>query len=107
MRIVPSSIDRLPDQAVPAVQEAWDRIKARRSTQLEILAKLNDTLVSLGLDHVSTSAFNRWTMRVRGGQVLRPTLPEATGSASVADVRDDPIKRLAAGLRRLADDLEK
>lgn len=54
-----SSIDLLPEEAVPDIAWAYEEIKARRMPQLQILDELNKRLADRGLGKLSRSAFNR------------------------------------------------
>jgi len=59
-----SSIDLLPDEAAPCVRAALDALAARKRTQEDIRAELNDCLSKLGLEPISRSAFNRKALQI-------------------------------------------
>ena len=59
-----SSIDLLPDEALPFVREALDGLKLRKRTQDDLREELNNHLLSLGLNPVSRSAFNRKSLQI-------------------------------------------
>ncbi len=59
-----SSIDLLPEEAAPCVRAALDALAARKRTQEDIRAELNDCLARLGLGPISRSAFNRHALRM-------------------------------------------
>lgn len=100
MNVVPSAIERLPDEAVDAVQRAYDLVKARRGTQRMAHRMLDDELRRLGLGPISYSSFNRWAQRVRIGSVMRP---EHMDGQPAAQNDNDPWIAAAALLRSLAE----
>ena len=57
-----SKIDLLPEEAKPYVTAALNALKDRDRTQEDIREELNTHLLSLGLNPVSRSAFNRKSM---------------------------------------------
>lgn len=59
-----SSIDLLPDEAVPHVRAALDALAERRRTQDDIREELNNHLMALDIAPVSKSAFNRKALQV-------------------------------------------
>ena len=59
-----SSIDELPPEADPYVQAAAAALLGRDRTQADILFALNDQLATIGCDAISSSAFNRYSMRL-------------------------------------------
>lgn len=67
-------IQLLPDQAVPDVQRIWDAIRACRRTQKDMHSDFNQRLAALGIASISLSSFQRYAMKVRNGEVLRPAL---------------------------------
>jgi len=68
-----SSLELLPDEARPFVIAAIESLKARQRTQDDIRIELNNHLLSLGLDPVSKTAFNRKALAVSaaGEQLLQ------------------------------------
>lgn len=73
MRYSLNAIDKLPEQAIPLAQQAFDALVCRRATQLDILATLNRGLTELDIAPVSKSAFSRWAIHVVRGNAQRPT----------------------------------
>lgn len=63
MRRVLSTIDQLPETAMPALQAAQEALVARQHTQIEIRRELNDALNDLGLPPIPASSFNRWAQK--------------------------------------------
>lgn len=59
-----SSIDLLPDEAVPYVRDAMDALGERRRTQDDIRDELNNHLLSIGAPPVSRSAFHRNALHI-------------------------------------------
>ncbi|MCF1741255.1 DUF3486 family protein [Paradevosia shaoguanensis] len=98
-RFRPTAIDRLPDEALSAVQAAYDAIVSRRQDQEVLRDKLHAELRALGITHtpVSRSAFNRWAIRVRSGMVPRPGIdPMGLLTAALETiVRNEVRRRLA------------
>ncbi|WP_026379398.1 DUF3486 family protein [Afifella pfennigii] len=76
-----SSIQTIPDEALGAVQWAFERIVERRMTQKAVLEGLNERLAPYGIK-ASRSSFNRYAGRVLDGKVQRPEvlLPAAEGA---------------------------
>jgi hypothetical protein len=67
-----SSIDLLPDKALPHVRDAIEALKKRDRTQEDIREELNTHLLALGENPVSKSAFNRKALQVAAfGEQLR------------------------------------
>ena len=66
------TIDLLPDAAIPALQIAFDQLRARRMQQKGVRDALNRALAGLGIDPVSKSAFYRWAAKVFDGKRSRP-----------------------------------
>lgn len=58
-----SSIDLLPDEAVPDIVWALEALNERGMPQTAILAEFNARLADRGIGGVSKSAFNRWSVR--------------------------------------------
>lgn len=58
-----SSIDLLPEQAQDDIVWACVELDKRARTQADILFDLNDRLEAKGLAGISSSAFNRWTVK--------------------------------------------
>lgn len=56
------SIELLPAEADAAIHWANGELAARRRTQADILAELNDRLAAIGLRPISSSAFNRYAV---------------------------------------------
>jgi hypothetical protein len=59
-----SSIDLLPDEAQDVVLWALEELNARKRTQADILFEMNDQLEARGLQTISRSAFNRYSVRM-------------------------------------------
>lgn len=59
-----SSIDILPAEATPDVQWAVDELLANERPQADILAEFNERLAAIGCGPISSSAFNRHSMRL-------------------------------------------
>ncbi|MDO5631122.1 MAG: DUF3486 family protein [Paracoccus sp. (in: a-proteobacteria)] len=59
-----SAIDLLPVEAADAVAWAFNELRERNRTQIEIHDEFNEKLVALGLEPVSYSAFNRHSIRL-------------------------------------------
>lgn len=59
-----SSLDLLPDEAQDDLIWAMGELNARQRTQADILFDLNDRLAAKGIDPISSSAFNRKSMRL-------------------------------------------
>lgn len=59
-----SSIDLLPDEALPHVRTALAALNENRRTQEDIREELNLNLLALGLQPISKSAFNRKALRL-------------------------------------------
>lgn len=59
-----SKIDLLPDEARPFVVTAIEALKVRERTQEAIREEMNLGLLSLGLDPISKSSFNRHALQV-------------------------------------------
>lgn len=68
-----SSIDLLPEEAMPDVQWAYEALKVRRATQIEILDEFNKRLADRGLKGISKSAFNRRALWIiaQGDAILK------------------------------------
>jgi len=58
-----SSIEQLPTEADGDIQWAVEQLAERKRTQADILFELNDRLAVIGCDPVSSSAFNRFSIR--------------------------------------------
>lgn len=59
-----SSIQMLPDEAQPHVDEAVKALADRKRSAEAIREELNSHLLGLGLDPISKSAFNRYSLRL-------------------------------------------
>jgi len=59
-----STIDLLPDEAVPYANAAIAALKERRRTQDDIREELNNHLLSLGLNPISFAAFSRKALQI-------------------------------------------
>lgn len=59
-----SSIDTLPEVATPIVQWAVDELLANERTQAEILDDFNEKLAAVDCGPISSSAFNRHSLRL-------------------------------------------
>ena len=59
-----SAIDMLPEIAGPDIQWAVDELIASQRPQTEILAEFNERLAAIGLGPISSSAFNRHSLRL-------------------------------------------
>ncbi|NDW04060.1 DUF3486 family protein [Jiella pacifica] len=59
-----SAIDMLPEIAGPDIQWAVDELIASQRPQTEILAEFNERLAAIGLGPISSSAFNRHSLRI-------------------------------------------
>lgn len=59
-----SSIDLLPDEADHIVAWAFQELKERDRTQMEIWFEFNDKLAELNLGPISKTAFNRHSIRL-------------------------------------------
>ncbi|MBI1495389.1 DUF3486 family protein [Halocynthiibacter styelae] len=59
-----SSIDLLPPEADHVVAWAFQELRERERTQLEIWFEFNDKLAALGLGPISKTAFNRHSIRL-------------------------------------------
>lgn len=59
-----SSIDQLPEEAEPDLIWVRSELAERTRPQTEILADFNDRLAAKGIEPVSKSAFNRWSVRI-------------------------------------------
>lgn len=101
-----SSIDLLPPEAVPELQWAFDRLVEGRMTQGEVLSQLNQRLAAGGHKGVSSSSFNRWSLRIREGEAARPRLVDAHRPAGPSSISAETKRLLAAALRSLANDLD-
>ncbi|ODR93538.1 hypothetical protein AUC70_11790 [Methyloceanibacter stevinii] len=58
-----SSIELLPEAADSAIQWALNELYERKRLQIDILQEFNGRLADLGLEPVSSSAFNRYSVR--------------------------------------------
>ncbi|TPL49132.1 DUF3486 family protein [Mesorhizobium sp. B2-4-4] len=108
-RQVLTKVERLPKEAQKAVQNAYDGIIEKRATQMHLMAELNEALLALGIEAIPFSSFNRWSIKIRNGEVLRP------GSRAAANqpqnkrgtlVSPMTLSLFAQTLRSLADDLD-
>lgn len=59
-----SKIDMLPAEADEAVQWAAFELREQNLTQIQICSEFNEKLAMLGIDPVSSSAFNRYSIRL-------------------------------------------
>lgn len=59
-----SSIDLLPAEASDIVAWAYDELRQRERTQLDIHAEFNERLAAIGAGPISLSAFNRHSLRL-------------------------------------------
>lgn len=68
-----SSIDQLPDEAGPFVVDAIKALNERKRTQEDIREELNNHLLGIGCDPVSSSAFNRYSLNlaVQGRKMMQ------------------------------------
>jgi len=57
-----STIDMLPDEAQADVQWAIGELNARKRTAESIRLELNNRLLSIGCDPISSSSFNRYSL---------------------------------------------
>ncbi|MGE6739740.1 phage protein Gp27 family protein [Allorhizobium pseudoryzae] len=67
-----STIETLPESALKHVRWMFDTISAKRMSQTDMLTEFNRRLQGIGLTGVSRSGLNRYVMKVRDGEVLRP-----------------------------------
>ncbi|RRH98042.1 hypothetical protein EH240_19795 [Mesorhizobium tamadayense] len=105
-RVLLGALDLVPDEGRPALCQAFDALMARRTQQIHILAMLNKQFGDLDLPAVSRSAFSRWALRVRSGDVARPG-EQKPGAASPAEQRSSTLRAIiAVALRSLADRIE-
>lgn len=106
---VRTKIELTPDEGLPALQRAFDRVKERRSTQYQILADTNAAFAEVGLEPMTISAFNRWVLRIRAGNVRRPVLPLAGLSADKQSLRKqaEELRHTAAKLNEIANALAR
>lgn len=61
-----SSIDLLPDEALPDIQWAMEELKNRDRLQKDIHDEFNSRLADRGLGPISKSAFNRHSIKLAG-----------------------------------------
>lgn len=67
-----SSIDMLPEEAQPDVAWAIAELGARKRTAESIRLELNERLLALGCDPISSSSFNRYSLFIsRHGQAMQ------------------------------------
>lgn len=98
MRHSLSSLEILPAEALPALQWAFDVLRARRMTQVAILDQLNERLDALGVPQVSRSSFNRYAIKVWSGSVPRPVpIAPAPGPGCVV-LGEAEIEAIAASI---------
>lgn len=84
-----SSIDLLPSEAADDVEWAFSKLNAHDALQKDILVEFNARLAAKGIDPISSSAFNRQSLRMAAA---RRQLDEARYVfAGIAD-RFDPEK---------------
>lgn len=92
-----SSIDLLPDEAAPDVQWAVDELLANKRPQSEILAEFNTRLGDLGIEPVSSSAFNRHSVRL-AALTRKMTETQNVTDAIAARMGPDKADNLTVGL---------
>lgn len=97
---VRTKIDQTPDEGVPALQAAYDQVRAKRFSQIRICSDLNKALKQVGLGEVSFSAFNRWAQAIRRGDARRPLLP-----ASALPLDKQAMRALSDELKQVAERL--
>lgn len=87
------SIDLLPDEAWPHVQDAIAALKARKKPAETIREEFNTHLLAMGLDPISKSAFNRYSLMIAamGGAMLRAREAANLFVDKVAKVEDDNV----------------
>jgi hypothetical protein len=91
-----SSIQLLPDEAFPHVRAAIEALKENKRPQESIREELNEHLLALGLDPVSRSAFNRYSLRlaIQGGKLQRAREVGAMWAESLKDAPKDDVSLL-------------
>ncbi|MCC0054300.1 MAG: hypothetical protein H6895_15220 [Defluviimonas sp.] len=95
-----SSIQIAADTEPEAVAWAHDEVLAQTKTHDAIHRGLNERLAGTSVPPVSRSAFYRWALRVRAGEIRRPML-------ALAPISSNDLADIAKQLRTLADRIEK
>ncbi|MER8924155.1 hypothetical protein [Mesorhizobium sp. M0802] len=105
---VRTKIDQTPDEGLPALQRAYDQVKAKRFTQLQMLAELNAAFEKVGLPRVAPSTFNRWVLQIRRGDTRRPTisLPGLPVDKQAMRSQATELRQSATRLNQIADELD-
>lgn len=98
-----SSIEQLPPEADPDIQWAVQQLIARERTQADILFELNDRLAVLGIEPISSSAFNRYSMR-RAALTRRLEETRQVSKAVVEAVGHDSADDMTIALVQLIKD---
>lgn len=88
-----SSIDQLPPEADADIQWATQLLLKKERTQADILFELNDRLSVIGVDPISSSAFNRFstrkanlTRRLEESRAIAKAVSEAIGPEHADDM---------------------
>lgn len=82
-----SSIEQLPPEADSDIQWAVEELAERKRTQADILFELNDRLAVIGCEEISSSAFNRFS--VRKAAALRRLRESREVSRAIVEVLGD------------------
>lgn len=98
-----SSIDQLPPEADPDIQWAVQQLIARDRTQADILFELNDRLAVIGCGPISSSAFNRYSMR-RAALVRRLEETRRISKAVVEEIGHENSDDMTVALVQLIKD---
>lgn len=91
-----SSIQLLPDEAFPHVRQAIEQLKDHKRPQEAIREELNGHLLGLGLDPVSRSAFNRYSLRlaIQGEKLIKFREVAAIWGEKLKDAPKDDVSLL-------------
>lgn len=91
-----SSIELLPDEAWPHVRDAIAALKDKRRPAEAIRDELNGHLLALGLEPVSRSAFNRYSLQlaIQGEKLMKAREIGALWAEKLKDAPQDDVTLL-------------
>lgn len=93
-----SWIETQPVEITEDLQWLYDAAKSDRMTQIDMLKAFNLRLKAKGRKPTSSSALNRYVLRVRDGEVRRPVDPSGADSSAHGIFTDRFREQLVAGI---------